>query len=269
MFPPIRKDGTQNYNKIINVKTILEGSALPTSGKDSYAAADSSPDASEKLQIEPGVTIFFLQKDLHPGKKMKLHFPKTTNRAKFLPRKVSESIPFSTAKLSEILNRFKLQPKSAEAEALRETIEECEQASIEGEDKYCATSLESMVEFSVSKLGKKDIDVVSTEVDEGGKRVYKIVENGVKKIAERSVTCHKENYAYAVFYCHEIKATTAYTVSMVGINDGTKAKAVAVCHTDTRTWNRNHLAFQLLKIKPGTDPVCHFLPSDSLVWVPN
>ncbi|KAH7511327.1 BURP domain-containing protein 3 [Ziziphus jujuba] len=248
----------------INVKTILQRSAVPTLGNDdNYAKA-----ASEKVQlIEPDVTMFFLQNDLHSGKKMKLHFPKSTNQAKFLPRKVSESIPFSTTKLPEILNRFGIQPKSVEAETLRQTIEECEQAGIEGEDKYCATSLEAMVEFSVSKLGNKNINVLSIESDKGiSKQVYSIVDKGVKKIGDRSVICHKQKYAYAVFYCHEIKATKTYTVSMVG-NDGTKAKAVAVCHTDTRTWNHDNFAFQLLKIKPGTVPICHFLNSDTLVWV--
>ncbi|KAF3454281.1 hypothetical protein FNV43_RR04728 [Rhamnella rubrinervis] len=247
----------------INVKTTLEGSGLPTIGKDSYGAA-----AAGKVQVEPGVTAFFLENDLHSGKKMKLHFPKTTNRGKLLPRKVAESMPFSTTKLSEILNDFRVQPASVEAEILRQTIEECEQAGIQGEDKYCATSLESLVDFCVSKLGNKNIKVYSTEVDKETKQEYKIVGKGVKNIGDRSVVCHKQNYAYAVFYCHEIQATRAYMVSMVA-SDGSKAEAVAVCHTDTHTWNHNHFAFQLLKIKPGTVPICHFLPNDSLVWVPN
>ncbi|KAF3454279.1 hypothetical protein FNV43_RR04726 [Rhamnella rubrinervis] len=242
----------------INVKTTLEGSGLPTIGEDNYAEA----------QVEPGVTAFFLENDLHAGKKMKLYFPKTTNRGKLLPRKVAESIPFSTTKLSEILNHFRVQPGSVEAEILRQTIEECEQAGIKGEDKYCATSLESLVDFCVSKLGNKNIKVYSTEVDKETKQEYKIVDKGVKKIGDRSVVCHNRNYAYAVFYCHEIQATKAYMVSMV-TTDGTKAEAVAVCHTDTRSWNHKHFAFRLLKIEPGTVPICHFLPTDSLVWVPN
>jgi hypothetical protein len=51
--------------------------------------------------------------------------------------------------------------------------------------------------------------------------------------------------------------------------DGTNAKAVAVCHTDTSAWNPKHLAFQVLNVKPGTVPVCHFLPQDHVVWLPN
>ena len=28
-----------------------------------------------------------------------------------------------------------------------------------------------------------------------------------------------------------------------------------------------HFAFQVLKVKPGTVPICHFLPNNNLVWV--
>nr|GLL16852.1 BURP domain protein RD22-like [Ipomoea trifida] len=56
--------------------------------------------------------------------------------------------------------------------------------------------------------------------------------------------------------------------SLVGAN-GAKVKAAVVCHKDTSAWNPKHLAFQVLKIKPGTVPVCHFLPEDHIVWVAN
>nr|CAD1843885.1 unnamed protein product [Ananas comosus var. bracteatus] len=41
--------------------------------------------------------------------------------------------------------------------------------------------------------------------------------------------------------------------------------AAAVCHADTAAWNPKHLAFQVLKVKPGTVPICHFLPQDHVV----
>jgi len=82
------------------------------------------------------------------------------------------------------------------------------------------------------------------------------------------VACHNLDYAYAVFYCHKFTATKVYVVSLVGL-DGTKANAVAVCHRDTSGWNPKHLAFQMLKVKPGTVPICHFLSEDEVVWVQN
>ncbi|CAL2255912.1 unnamed protein product [Prunus armeniaca] len=258
-------EGKSTYTGIskdaLNINTIQSGSAFTTAGPESYAKA-----ATGKIPVEQGVTTFFFEKDLHLGKKMTLHFPKTTNNAKLLPLRVAKSLPFSSSKLPEILNRFSLKPESAEAEIVKQTIEECEEPSIEGENKYCATSLESLVDFSVSKLGKY-AEVFSTKVDVENKQEYRIARR-VEKIGERSVVCHKQKYVYAVFYCHEIRSTRAYKVSLVGA-DGTKAEAVAVCHSDTRKWNIKLLAFQLLKIKPGTVPVCHFLPSGNLLWVPN
>lgn len=236
-----------------------QGSAFPTVGKESYAT-------NEKLIVVPDFTTFFLEQDLRSGKKMKLYFPKTTSQAKFLPRQVSDSIPFSTEKLPEILNRFSVKPESAEAKIMKETIEDCKRPRLRGEAKYCATSLQSLIDFSVSKIGK-EVEVYTTEVEKEAKMDFVIGENGVKKIGERSVVCHKQNYVYAVFYCHQVHATKAYAVSLVAA-DGTKAKAVAVCHTDTRFWSAQQFAFQVLKVKPGTVPVCHFLPNDSLVWVP-
>ncbi|KAL3564656.1 hypothetical protein D5086_032702 [Populus alba] len=60
--------------------------------------------------------------------------------------------------------------------------------------------------------------------------------------------------------------TEVYEVPLVGA-DGTKVKAVTVCHLNTSAWSPDHMAFQVLKIKPGP-AVCHFLDSDTLVWVP-
>ncbi|CAI9784848.1 unnamed protein product [Fraxinus pennsylvanica] len=123
-----------------------------------------------------------------------------------------------------------------------------------------------MVDFCTSKLGRK-VEAASTETEkETPLQNYKIV--GVKKLSEeKAVVCHKQKYPYAVFYCHETETTVSYKVAMVG-DDGTKVKAAAVCHKDTAAWNPKHLAFQVLKVKPGTVPVCHFLPQDHIVWVP-
>lgn len=227
-----------------------------------YAASEN------QLHDNPNVALFFLEKDIQPGSKMNLNFIKSSNEATFLPRQVAKSIPFSSNKLPEIYSQFSVTPKSVEAEMIKETIKECEEPTIKGEGKYCATSLESMVDFSTSKLGK-NVQAISTEVEkESGLQKYTITKVEKKTTGEKSVVCHKQNYAYAVFYCHSTQATEAYKVSLEGA-DGTKAKAVAACHKDTSAWNPKHLAFQVLKVKPGTVPVCHFLPEDHIVWIPN
>ncbi len=210
---------------------------------------------------------FFLESDLHPGKKMKLKLAITTNEAAFLPHQVAESIPFSSNKLSEILSRFSLKEKSAEAKVIKKAIEECEEPAMEGEAKYCAKSLESLIEFSTSKLGSRNVNVLMTnDVKPMTSQEYEFGV-GMKKIADKAVVCHEVYYPYAVFYCHAFAKTRTYMIPLVGA-DGSKTKAMATCHLDTSAWHPKHVAFKVLNVKPGTVPVCHFIHSNDMVWIP-
>ncbi|CAL5431608.1 unnamed protein product [Camellia sinensis] len=225
---------------------------------------------ADQLHYNPNIVIFFLENDLKKYTKMTLRFTRITTSTIFLPRQVAEKIPFSSKKMPQILDYFSVKPNSMEAKAIKQTIKECEEPGVKGEEKYCATSLESMIDFCRYRLGKS-IQAISTEVKkETPLQTYTI--EGVKKMAsDAAVVCHRQDYAYTVFLCHTTQTTIkAYKVSMVGVN-GTKAEAVAVCHTNTSHWNPKHLAFQVLKVKvkPGTVPICHFLPEDHIVWVHN
>ncbi|GFS35402.1 BURP domain-containing protein [Actinidia rufa] len=157
-----------------------------------YAATE------DQLHDNPNVTLFFMEKDLKKGTKMTLHFTKSTTPTTFLPRQVAEKIPFSSEKMPEIMNYFSVKPNSKEADIMKKTVKECEEPGIRGEEKYCATSLESMVDFITNKLGK-NIQGVSTEVDrETQLQKYSIT--GVEKMAgDKAVVCHKQDYAHAVF----------------------------------------------------------------------
>ncbi|KAK6941523.1 BURP domain [Dillenia turbinata] len=225
-----------------------------------YAASE------DQLHDNPNVALFFLKKDLQTNTIIDLQFTKASTKNKFLPRHVAETIPFSLNKFDEILQQFSIKSQSAEAETMKKTIKHCEEPATEGEVKYCVTSLEAMVDFSTSKLGK-NVQATSTEVDKEESQPQKFtMMPGIKKFAEEKVVvCHSQSYVYPVFYCHETHTTRAYLVLLVGA-DGTKAKAVAVCHTNTSKWNPKHLAFQVLKVKPGTVPICHFLPENHIVW---
>ncbi|KAK4276147.1 hypothetical protein QN277_019129 [Acacia crassicarpa] len=210
-----------------------------------------------KLQNKPDTAIFFLENNLKSGHKMKLLFEKTSIQASFLP-----------SEIAEILNKFAVKPGSIKADVMKNTIKLCEESEIKGEDKYCATSLEAMLDFIIMKLGK-NVEALSTEVmkKETKKQEYTIT-NGVKKEGGTKVmVCHKLDYVYAVFYCHKIENSVTYTVSLEGA-DGSRVKAVSVCHRDTSKWNPKHLAFQMLNVKPGSVPICHFLFQDTIAWVP-
>ncbi|KAK9742151.1 hypothetical protein RND81_03G151600 [Saponaria officinalis] len=228
-----------------------------------YAASEA------QLIDDPTKALFFLEKDMKPGHKMTIHFTQTTNGATFLPRDEAESLPFSTDKMSEILHEFSVQPGSDQAQLIKETVRGCESKGIQGEQKYCATSLESMVDYAKSTLGN-NVEAISTEVKNKVNNKKKYIIGAVRKLKDEinSAVCHKQNYAYAVFYCHKTKGTSPYIVSLIG-EDGTKVKAVAICHKNTSGWNPKHLAFQVLNVKPGSVPICHFLPEDHIVWVRN
>ena len=57
--------------------------------------------------------------------------------------------------MPEIMNYFSVKPDLKEAEIMKKTVKECEEPRTKGEEKYGATSLESMVDFNTNKLGKK------------------------------------------------------------------------------------------------------------------
>ncbi|KAF2304862.1 hypothetical protein GH714_039202 [Hevea brasiliensis] len=153
-------------------------------------------------------------------------------KTKFLPRQVANMITFSSNNCSQILHKFFIKRNSTKAEIMKKTIEECEKPALQGESKYCATSLEAMVDFSTTKL-RKNIQVLVTQIDKDGTQPPEFqISQEVKKIGGKIVACHVQNYVYPIFYCHETHTAMAYMVPLVGI-DGTKVKAVAVCHSDT------------------------------------
>ncbi|GAU21090.1 hypothetical protein TSUD_10070 [Trifolium subterraneum] len=212
---------------------------------------------------------FFLEKDFHDGKKLSMIFSKTNyNVSKFMPKEIADSIPLSSNKMENILHKFSIKKGSKEYKIVKNTIYECEYKAIKGEEKLCVTSLESMVDFAISKLGN-NVEAISTEVEKESNELQQyVISKGVKKLGEdnKVVTCHTEKYPYAVFYCHKTNGTNAYFVPLESV-DGNRVKAAAICHTDTSQWNPKHLAFQVLKVQPGTVPICHFLPQDHVVWV--
>ncbi|KAL4310838.1 hypothetical protein GQ457_01G038890 [Hibiscus cannabinus] len=209
-------------------------------------------------------TSFFFQEDLHPGKLVNLpSLIATSDTTPFLSDRVAKSIPFSTHKLSEILDHFSLKPQTSEANTVNKTIRGCQRVAINGEQKFCATSLESFIDSSISILGKR-IQLLSNELSKETKNPLFTITRGVQNMGENPVVCHKMEYPSAVFMCHSIDKTTVYKVPLVG-RDGTKASALAVCHKDTSGWNSKHMAFEILRVKPGTVTVCHFLVRDTLI----
>lgn len=266
--PPVKGKGGGG----VSVSTPGKGVGVHVGTKSPF---DYNYAADAQLLADPSLSMFLLEKDLHSGTRVSLRLVQENNpdaqKTQFLPRGVAEKIPFSSEKLSVALQQLDVAQDSDLALAMKDTLQECESPGIKGESKYCATSLESMIDYSMSRLGSKRVTVLATNVPKTSKSVkqeYTIM--GVKyesKPGEKSVVCHSERYAYAVFYCHEVQSTRTARVWVKG-EDGSRAEAVAVCHADTSAWNPNHVAFQVLNVKPGEASLCHFIPQDHVVWLP-
>ncbi|CAK8576503.1 unnamed protein product [Lathyrus sativus] len=224
--------------------------------------------------MDPSVMVFFTLQDLKVGKRMQIYFPKRnpSTSPKFWPKDKADSLPFSLNKLQTLLKIFSFSHDSPQAKAMVDTLTECESKPIQGELKYCATSLESMLDFTQRTLGfSNDLQVYATSHLTKSSvtfQNYTIIENIVRISAPKMVACHTMPYPYAVFYCHsQDSENRLYRVSLVGDN-GDKVEAMVVCHMDTSHWGHGHVSFQVLGVAPGSSNVCHFFPADNFIWVP-
>ncbi|MCD7461489.1 hypothetical protein HAX54_046248 [Datura stramonium] len=228
------------------------------------ASSDNSDLQDNNFLYKP----YFLEKDLEKGKVINFPSLKNKNEAPFLPRQFVESIPFSSDKISEILNHFSINRNTKDAQTIKETIKFCEATARKGQKQNCATSLESMIDFSVFMLGTNNVQAIATEVQGENQMLQKYTIKEVEQVADGvNMVCHKLNYAYAVHFCHGGGRTKTFVVTMIGV-DGTKVKAVSICHKDTSLWNPKGLPFVVLHVKPGTTPICHFLQDDQIAFLP-
>lgn len=225
--------------------------------------------------MNPHVHIFFKLDDLKVGNKIPFYF--STKDLSTSPSLLSNeevgSIPFASSQLPNLLQFFSFSTDSPQAKAMSDTLHHCESPAIKGETKFCATSLESLLDtirlifgsntpfkaLSTNHITKPTISLQN----------YTIVEIPKEIIASRIVGCHLLPYPYAVFYCHKQESgNRPFKVLLRGENGG-KVDAVAICHMDTSQWNHDHAAFLVLNVKPGSSPVCHVFPADNLLWIPS
>lgn len=227
--------------------------------------------------MDPSLNVFFTVRDLYVGYKMPIYFaikdPSTSPH--LLPRQEIDSIPFSSSKLEYLLSLFSFPKDSPQAKAMEHTLKLCEMKPKGGEIKFCATSLESMLDSTrgVFGLGTK-FKVITTITHPSDNTTllqdYTILEAPREIAAPKMVACHTMPYPYAVFYCHgsQKSENKVFKISLGGEN-GDRVEAVAVCHMDSSKWDKDHVAFTVLRFRPGSAPVCHFFPADNFVWVPS
>lgn len=195
----------------------------------------------------------------------------TSKSPRLLPRDESDSIPFSSSQLSYILDLFSFPKKSPQAEAIANTLKECEDEPMKGETKFCATSLESMLDATRGMFGlDTEFKPLTTNFISNHSielQNYTVLEEVKEVSAHKMLACHTMPYPYKVYYCHGQKSDhKVFEIKLEGDN-GERVDALGVCHVDTSQWDPDHVAFQVLGTRPGLGPVCHFFPTDNLVWV--
>ncbi|VFQ97739.1 unnamed protein product [Cuscuta campestris] len=210
-------------------------------------------------------TYFLLNDFLRP--KMKFCLPKSRpkNLAKFLPRNVAHSFSLSSKNLTSILKRLSIPPHSAEARQIQDVLKGCE-GGLAVEHRKCVTSLEDMVDFALVYTGSKNVGVYENEITVEGE-TEEFAVGRTKMVGRKVVVCHKDMFPHAVYYCHNLEGTMGFEASLLGLRKGVKGgKVMVACHSETSTWNPRHLAFQVLKIKPGEGTICHVIDDNSIMW---
>ncbi|GFP95406.1 burp domain-containing protein 17 [Phtheirospermum japonicum] len=220
--------------------------------------------------------MFFHYNTLKAGKKMPFYFPTKdpSTSPHLLSRQESNSIPFSTSQFHSILEFFSFPETSTQALAMKTTLQHCEFPPFKGETKFCATSLESMLDsirgifgFN-SKFKIITTNYLSDSISSTPLQNYTIIKLPTGISARKIIACHLLPYPYAVFYCHgQDSDNKLYKVLLAG-EDGRRVEAAAICHMDTTEWDPRHVAFQVSEMVPDGSPVCHVFPADNLVWVP-
>lgn len=217
--------------------------------------------------VEPGK--FFREEMLKTGTVMPMpdirdRMPKRS----FLPRVIVSKLPFSNSKLEELKKIFHADDESRMADMMRSSLSECERAPSRGETKRCVGSVEDMIDFATSVLGR-NIAVRTTENTQGSKG--KIMIGSVKGInggrTTKSVSCHQSLFPYLLYYCHSVPDVRVYEADL--LDPASKSKinhGVAICHIDTSAWSPSHGAFIALGSEPGKIEVCHWIFENDMTW---
>ncbi|CAK7328943.1 unnamed protein product [Dovyalis caffra] len=220
-----------------------------------------------KRWVEPGK--FFRESMLKQGNVMAMpdirdKMPKRS----FLPRSIISKLPFSTTSLVELKYLFHASDNSAMEHVLLNALSECERAPSRGETKRCVGSVEDMIDFAVSVLGR-NVVVRTTENVNGSKKNVMI--GSVKGInggeVTKSVSCHQSLYPYLLYYCHSVPSVRVYEADIVDAESKERVNVgVAICHIDTSAWSPEHGAFVALGSSPGKIEVCHWIFENDMTW---
>ncbi|XP_022961767.1 polygalacturonase 1 beta-like protein 3 [Cucurbita moschata] len=237
------------------------------SNVSSGGAKMSVSESLAKRWVEPGK--FFRESMLRKGTVMAMpdirdKMPKRS----FLPRSILSKLPFSSSKLEVMKQIFHAGDNSSMETMMTETLRDCERTPSAGETKRCVGSVEDMIDFATSVLGR-NVVVRTTENTKGSKGnimigAVKGIEGG--KVTE-SVSCHQSLFPYLLYYCHSVPKVRVYEAELLDpTSKATINHGVAICHLDTSAWSPAHGAFIALGSAPGRVEVCHWIFENDMTW---
>ncbi|KAJ7943636.1 polygalacturonase-1 non-catalytic subunit beta-like [Quillaja saponaria] len=240
----------------------------------SYTNASSGNSASMavsgslvKKWVQPGK--FFRESMLKKGTVMPMPdvMDKMPKRS-FLPRSILSKLPFSISKISELKQIFKVEDNSTMEKLMLDSLQDCERAPSQGETKRCVGSVEDMIDFATSVLGR-NVMVRSTENVNGSNKnvmVGSVIGINGGKVTQ-SVSCHQSLFPYLLYYCHSVPKVRVYEADILDPNSKAKINhGVAICHLDTSSWSPSHGAFLSLGSSPGKIEVCHWIFQNDMTW---
>ncbi|KAL0456428.1 UNVERIFIED_CONTAM: Polygalacturonase 1 beta-like protein 1 [Sesamum latifolium] len=184
---------------------------------------------------------------------------------------LKESLPYRAFLPPQIASKITLNPKGiakifpkSSKEAIGTTLSYCNAAAIKEKERK---SLEEMINFSKSALGKDKLLALTSKSTKGSGdelKIEKIKQFDIEKI----VACHEMYFPFATYFCHSLPSSRIYSVDFVEPKSGAPVNTVlAVCHMDTSPWPADHVAFQILKFGPGQGEACHWLNEIDLAWI--
>ncbi|XP_057762832.1 polygalacturonase 1 beta-like protein 3 [Arachis stenosperma] len=259
------KDYTKDGMSFARYTNVSSGSGLDSSlvkTKDSGISG-----SLVNKWVEPGK--FFREKMIKEGTVMPIpdirdKMPKRS----FLPRTILSKLPFSTSKIPELKQIFKASDNGSMEKMMRESLQECERVPSPGETKRCVGSMEDMIDFATSVLGR-NIAVRSTLNVNGSKKnvlVGKVIGINGGRVTQ-SVSCHQSLFPYLLYYCHSVPKVRVYEADLLDPKSKDKVNhGVAICHLDTSAWSPTHGAFLSLGSGPGRIEVCHWIFENDMTW---
>ena len=225
---------------------------------------------------------FFVESSLVLGSEMSLdrNLGSPLPTRSFLSSAIAEALPsINTHNLGTILEIFGIRYGTPMASMIETTARLCGNPALPGEERTCASSLEEIMAFATTRLGKNVQTLATTgaptESASAPTSTAPVKVVGYRKHSiedgKQVVVCHELMFPSAMYYCHRVTGVKVIDVSLASATDqaipsNTQIQATAMCHMDTTLWLSRHPAFAALHIAHG-DEACHFLSAGDLVFM--